>query len=180
MLHEERDVTPTPNRRSSAAGHRLEPPVPARVEGDQVVLRISGPLDRRTTDALAEAMNATLSCGHTLVLDLTPATDVSSGATALRPAGPPTGTPFTAIGAGLIRVTTVATTWTIDVAGRRLATGHPTMEPRFVPPHGWMPIRSVTVRAHTVTAVSAAGDDLVVSALRTAGAPACSLSSSSR
>lgn len=173
-------MTPTPNLCSSAAGLPREPPVAARVEDDQVVLRIAGPLDRRATDALAETMNATLSCGHTLVLDLTPATDASPAATASCPPETPAGAPFTSIGAGLIRVPTVATTWTIDVAGRRLSTGHLTMEPRFVPPHGWMPIRSLTVCGPTVTAVSAAGDDLVVSALRCAGAPACSLSSSSR
>ena len=148
-----------------------DPAVHVRMVGDDVVLSVDAVLDRDATNALVASMNAAITSGCCVVLELDPVADGAPPAApaapvAVRQAETPASPDITAIGPGLIRIPTASRSWTVDVVRRRLCTSQTGTERRFVPPEAWVPIRSCRVSARSVAAVGAAGHDLVHSAQR--------------
>jgi hypothetical protein len=148
-----------------------EPPVRVAIDGDRVVLRTVGLLDHDATATLIETMNAAIAAGCDLVLELAPAEHeegLDRGAvTSSVPMAPGRHDVVMTAGAGLLRIPTVATQWTVDVSRRRLCTQDHIRELRFMPVHAWTPIRSLSISTRLVAA-TAAEPALVVSAVHAA------------
>jgi hypothetical protein len=132
-----------------------------------------GPLDHDATDALAEVITVAVAAGSVAVIDL------SDDATAERPTMPTrtqhphrlTAPAATAVDAGLLRLATASTPWTVDVAARKLSRNAPLTDRCSTPPHAWCSIASITISGRALIAITDQGVHLeATGAIQPAGA----------
>lgn len=127
-----------------------------------VVIATPPELDLDATEALLRSVGAAVSTGETVMLDLDPerawAPDrwphpakcaESDGGDVERTVCP--------IAPGVVRLTTGADVWTIDVARQRFCRSATAVDPRFVEPPSWTAIRAVWITADRTTVLTVAG-----------------------
>lgn len=132
---------------------------------DQLVIRPPARLGLDMTIVLVDAVDAALRGGATVMVDLDPET-ASSDLAAVGPVGssPDVGAtprgPVVVLAPGCVRVPTLDGHWTIDVAASRMFRSDTPLDPSFVGPDDWTPIRALWLTCASLTALTDAGSYL--------------------
>jgi hypothetical protein len=152
-------------------GARPDPPITVHMDSDQVVIWPDGDLDTDATEALTDAVNAAVSAGSVVVVDLdrsSPVTAMTDGepSGAARPTASDTNLLPAAVaaGPGHIRLASAASCWTVDLGSRRLCRSHAPVDYRFVPADSWTAVRKLWISPSGLSALTS--PDSFVSARR--------------
>ena len=129
-----------------------DPPVTVRMEGDHVIIRTDGRLDRDATNALAETINGAITAACAVTLDLQ-RVDGTCPPLMNRPrrhgadrvlSSLTSASLVTAVRSGVLRVSTAAPPCLIDVKSGRVYIGDAATDWRFIPTNAWVPVTSIT------------------------------------
>ncbi len=160
---------------TAAARDHIGPTVMVSMLDDHLVICAPAHLDLEMTEVLVVAAASAVAAGSTVMIDLDPST-TSEEISARRPLGAVSANCVTGdgglvgvLGAGYVRLATRDAHWTIDVAHGRLCRSDHAIEPHFVRPDDWTPIRALWVTPTSVTALTTAGVYLSTRAAWTIG-----------
>ncbi len=174
-LREVSSMQTLPGPDTASAHDPISPTVIVSMLDDHLVICAPAQLDLEMTEVLVIAAASAVAAGYCVMIDLDPYTTIEaiSARRPLSAVGPHCvigdAGPVAVLGAGYVRLATRDAHWTIDLAHGRLCRSDDAIEPHFVRPEGWTPIRALWVTQTSVTALTDDGIYLSTPAAWTIG-----------